>query len=145
AWPAPGYYHISSGFGPRWGTHHSGIDICGSNSLIAGAAACAAASGTVIAAQGGCTHNYGKDLNKWTCHCNYGYGNYIILDHGNGLYTLYAHLASFTVSVGQTVTVGQQIGVIGSTGDSTGAHLHFEVRKGANTANNRVDPELYLP
>ena len=145
AWPAPGYYHISSGFGPRWGTHHSGIDICGSATAIAGAAACAAASGKVIAAEGGCTHNYGKDLNKWTCHCNYGYGNYIILDHGNGLYTLYAHLASFTVSVGQNVTVGQQIGVIGSTGDSTGAHLHFEVRKGANSANNRVDPELYLP
>ena len=141
AWPAPGYYRISSGFGPRWGTHHSGIDIIGSSGPINGAAACAAASGSVICVRTGCTHNFGKNYN---CGCNGGYGNFVILSHGNGLYTLYAHLARPTVSEGQQVTVGQQIGVIGSTGHSTGPHLHFEVRVGGNSTNNRVDPEAYL-
>ena len=60
------------------------------------------------------------------------------------MYTLYAHLARATVSQGQSVTVGQQIGVIGSTGHSTGPHLHFEVRIGGNSTSNRVDPEAYL-
>ncbi|MBR3417971.1 MAG: peptidoglycan DD-metalloendopeptidase family protein [Oscillospiraceae bacterium] len=141
SWPAPGYYRISSGFGPRWGTHHSGIDIIGSTSAINGAAACAAASGTVILVKGGCGHNFGKNYN---CGCNGGYGNYVIISHGNGMYTLYAHLARATVSQGQSVTVGQQIGVIGSTGHSTGPHLHFEVRIGGNSTSNRVDPEAYL-
>ena len=141
SWPAPGYYKISSGFGPRWGTHHSGIDIIGTTSPINGAAACAAASGTVILVKTGCGHNFCKTYN---CGCNGGYGNYVILSHGNGMYTLYAHLAKPTVSQGQSVTVGQQIGVIGSTGHSTGPHLHFEVRIGGNNTSNRVDPEAYL-
>ncbi len=141
SWPAPGYYRISSGFGPRWGTHHSGIDIIGDKGPINGAAACAAAAGTVIMTRGGCGHNFGKNYN---CGCNGGYGNYVIISHGNGLYTLYAHLARSTVSEGQSVSVGQQIGVIGSTGHSTGPHLHFEVRVGGNSTGNRVDPEAYL-
>ena len=141
SWPAPGYYKISSGFGPRWGTHHSGIDIIGAASSINGAAACAAASGTVILVKTGCGHNFGKNYN---CGCNGGYGNCVIISHGNGMYTLYAHLAKPTVSQGQSVTVGQQIGVIGSTGHSTGPHLHFEVRVGGNNTSNRVDPEAYL-
>ena len=73
-----------------------------------------------------------------------GTGKYVIISHGNGMYTLYAHLAKPTVSSGQSVTVGQQIGVIGSTGHSTGPHLHFEVRIGGNSTSNRVDPEAYL-
>lgn len=57
-----------------------------------------------------------------------GYGNYVIIDHGNGMASLYAHLSSFAVGVGQRVTQGQTIGYIGSTGSSTGPHLHFEIR-----------------
>ena len=143
-WPAPGHYHVSSTFG--WRTlhnqqnFHSGIDI--SDAGINGAAACAAASGTVFRVRTGCTHNKGKNYN---CGCNSGYGNYVMISHGNGMYTLYAHLANPTVSEGQAVTVGQQIGVIGSTGHSTGPHLHFEVYIGGSSSSNRVNPLDYLP
>jgi murein DD-endopeptidase MepM/ murein hydrolase activator NlpD len=59
----------------------------------------------------------------------YGYGNHIIIDHGNGFQTLYAHLSSFRVEVGQNVAKGSIIGIMGSTGRSTGTHLHFEIRQ----------------
>jgi murein DD-endopeptidase MepM/ murein hydrolase activator NlpD len=71
--------------------------------------------------------------------CSYGY--YVIVDHGNGLKTLYAHLRSISVSVGQTVAQGQALGPSGTTGYSTGVHLHFEVHKNGT----RVDPIPYLP
>lgn len=68
------------------------------------------------------------------------YGNKIEVDHGNGLYTFYGHLAAFEVSVGDKVLESQKIGTMGSTGNSTGAHLHFElINQGV-----RIDPELYL-
>ena len=70
----------------------------------------------------------------------YGYGNHIIIDHGDGFKTLYAHLSQINVSQGQTVTQGQVIGIVGSTGRSTGPHLHFEVRVG----DRPVDPSAYL-
>ena len=89
-----------------------------------------------------CPHNYKKNS---SCGCNDGYGNYVVISHGNGIYTLYAHLASISVADGQSVTVGQQVGVIGSTGHSTGPHLHFEVRVGGNSTKNRVNPLDYLP
>lgn len=78
---------------------------------------------------------------------NGSYGNYIIIAHYNGLYTLYAHGqdGSRKVSAGQTVKKGQQIMNVGSTGNSTGPHLHFEVRTSPGTYSNRVDPRNYLP
>lgn len=135
SWPVPGFYGISSGYGYRWGSLHAGIDIAGGG--ISGAAVTAADSGTVTLVKTGCTHNYGKD---GSCGCNGGYGNYIVIDHGNGISTLYGHCADVYVSVGQSVSRGEAIGSVGSTGWSTGFHLHFEVRVGGST----VDPTSYL-
>ncbi len=135
AWPCPGFYTLTSGFGPRWGTHHSGIDIAGGG--ISGAAAVSSLSGTVIHVSSGCTHNYGKSS---SCGCGGGYGNYVIVQHSNGFATVYAHLSSVAVSKGQSVYQGQTVGYVGSTGFSTGPHLHYEVRLNGT----RVDPEAYL-
>ena len=71
---------------------------------------------------------------------NGGYGNCIMIDHGNGYVTLYGHLSSISVSVGQTVSQGTTIGAVGSTGNSTGPHLHFEVLKNGT----RIDPEQFF-
>lgn len=103
SWPTTGY--ISQGF---WGGHRA-EDIAGS----IGTAVTAADGGYVILAGGG-----------WSG----GYGNHVIIDHGNGYTTLYAHLTSIFVTPGMTVSKGQQIGTMGSTGNSTGPHLHFEIR-----------------
>jgi len=70
-----------------------------------------------------------------------GYGNVVYVDHGNGLSTRYGHLSEIDVAVGQSVTQGQTIGLVGSTGRSTGPHLHYEVR----VNNQPVDPKPYLP
>lgn len=134
-WPCPGFYTLTSGFGPRWGTHHSGIDI--SSGGIAGAPVVASMSGTVISVVTGCPHDYSKSS---SCGCGGGYGNYVIIQHSDGYSTLYAHMSSVAVSSGQSVSQGQTIGYVGSTGFSTGPHLHFEVR----INGNRVDPEQYL-
>lgn len=112
-WPTVGGY-ISSQMGYRWGKMHKGIDIARpSNRTIK-----AADNGKVISAGWGG-----------------GYGNKVEIDHGNGFRTLYGHLASINVSVGQTVSQGQSIGIMGSTGDSTGVHLHFEVYKNGSLVN----------
>ena len=107
-WPVPGYTYISSHFGdPRENTrYHYGIDIPAPTET----AIVAAAPGTVITA-------------KW----NWSYGNYIEIDHGGGMRTLYAHCNSLWVGVGTTVAKGDSIAGVGNTGDSYGAHLHFEV------------------
>jgi murein DD-endopeptidase MepM/ murein hydrolase activator NlpD len=126
-WPAPGYYTITSPFG--WRIHpithdkryHTGIDISGAG--INKTKAIAAADGTVIMAQ-----RYG------------GYGNAVIIDHGGGITTLYGHGSSLKVSVGQKVKKGDTVLLIGSTGNSTGPHLHFEVRKNGTPVN----PMSYL-
>ncbi len=123
-WPVPGYPTITSGFGPRtlYGAYnyHNGIDIAGSG--VNGKPVVASNDGKVI------TTIYGY----------YGYGHYIIVDHGDPYKTLYAHLSSISVSNGEWVAQGQKIGAVGSTGNSTGPHLHFELREG-NSAFNPVD------
>ncbi|MDE5649084.1 MAG: M23 family metallopeptidase, partial [Oscillospiraceae bacterium] len=110
-------------------------DIAGGG--IHGASIVSADSGVVTLVKTGCTHDYGKDS---SCGCNGGYGNYVMVDHGNGISTLYAHCASVYVSVGQSVSAGETIASVGSTGWSTGNHCHFEVRVNGST----VDPTSYL-
>lgn len=123
AWPTPGVYYITALFRDKeyyeWsGSVHKGTDIAKSG----GCNIVAAQSGKVIVASSNGSYNGG-------------YGNYIVIEHGtsskdgNRYTTLYAHLASVNVKVGQTVVKGQKIGYMGSTGWSTGTHLHFEIRK----------------
>ncbi|MCI2058707.1 MAG: peptidoglycan DD-metalloendopeptidase family protein [Oscillibacter sp.] len=127
-WPVSSH-KITSGFGYRsasstggvGSTYHKGIDIGG---VGYGSAVHAAKSGTVIVAQ------YSSS-----------YGNYVVIAHGSGSTTLYGHMSSLAVSAGQSVTQGNVIGYTGSTGHSTGPHLHFEI-----TINgSRVNPANYLP
>lgn len=106
-WPVPGFTNISCGYS----SGHKAIDISGGGRTIYGTPIVAADSGKVVTA---------------TYH--YSYGNYVMIDHGGGYSTLYAHASSLAVSAGQTVTKGQTIAYVGSTGNSTGPHLHFEVR-----------------
>ncbi|MBQ6634448.1 MAG: M23 family metallopeptidase, partial [Ruminococcus sp.] len=86
---------------------------------------CASESGVVIRTNTTCTHDYGKD---GSCGCGGGYGNFIIVDHGNGFVTLYGHLSEVDCTIGDRVKAGDVIGKMGSTGFSTGDHLHFEIR-----------------
>lgn len=122
-WPVPGYYYVSSEYGYRWGKLHKGIDIAGSG--IKGEPITAANSGEVIFVINNCNHNYGK---KKSCGCGGGYGRYCIIDHGGGYTTLYAHATDIIVKEGDHVTTGDVLGYVGSTGYSTGWHLHFEIR-----------------
>lgn len=101
------YLRITSGFGPRWGRTHTGLDL----GMAEGASIYASRSGTVI----------------YSGYCG-GYGNLVRIDHGGGLETYYAHCSKLLVSEGQQVETGQVIAAVGSTGNSTGPHLHFEVR-----------------
>ena len=135
AWPVPGHANITSGFGSRWGTTHKGIDI--SDGSIQGMPVVASRSGTVTRADNACTHNYPKNS---SCGCGGGYGNRVEISHGDGTSTLYGHMVTITVSVGQTVEQGQVIGYVGSTGHSTGYHLHFEIKQNGV----QVDPMAYL-
>lgn len=113
-WPTPGYTNLTDYFGARGGTH-KGIDI--SSYGIFGKPIVASDSGTVTFAQ------YGMPGSGYG-----GYGNVVVINHGNGYMTLYAHCNSLAVSAGQSVTKGQTIAFVGSTGDSSGPHLHFEIR-----------------
>lgn len=117
SWPVSG--PVTSPFGMRWGRMHEGIDI----GVPSGTPVAAAAAGTVIVA-------------GWMG----GYGNLVVVDHGNGLSTAYGHNTSFAVSVGQAVAKGQTIALSGSTGNSSGPHVHFEVRVNGLA----VDPLGYL-
>lgn len=120
-WPAPGYYTLTSEYGEDRGYSHGGIDI----GISMGATIVAADSGTVVASNNSCPHNWGK---YGSCGCGGGYGNYVFIDHGNGKLTVYGHLTNAIVSTGQYVSKGQTVGYGGSTGNSTGPHLHFECR-----------------
>lgn len=126
-WPSYCTY-ITSRQGPRVHPitgeykNHGGTDIGASY----GSAIYAADSGKVVSSSDG-----------W----NGGWGNYVMIDHGNGMQTLYAHMSSRAVSVGQTVKRGQTIGYVGSTGMSTGPHLHFEMY----VNGSRIDPQTKYP
>ena len=124
-WPVPSCTLITSRFGyrvaPTTGasTYHGGLDI----GAGMGASIVAAGAGDVIYAG-----------------ANGGYGNCVMIDHGNGVVTVYAHMSSIGVSYGQYVTAGQYVGAVGSTGVSTGPHCHFEIRiNGVQT-----DPAAYF-
>lgn len=136
-WPLDSQYQsITTYFGyDSWRNgNHNGIDISGGG--ISGSNIYAAQSGTVISVVNYCGHNYGK---SWSCGCGGGYGNYVIINHGGNLATLYAHAEDIIVSEGQHVEIGDVLGYVGSTGWSTGAHLHFEVR----VNGSYVDPFNY--
>lgn len=123
-WPVPGHTALSSVFGEDRGTYgHGAIDI--SDGSIMGATVVAADSGTVVVSNNSCTHNWGK---AGSCGCGGGYGNYVWIDHGKGKCTIYGHLTRAVVSQGSHVSKGQVIGYAGSTGWSSGPHLHFECR-----------------
>ena len=127
AWPVPGHFRITSEFGSRFGGRdfHTGIDIAGAGTgTINGATVVAANSGTVR-------------VTNWNHSPGRGYGIFVIIDHGGGVSTLYAHLSNISVTVGQTVNIGDPIGNVGSTGWSTGPHLHFEVRHNGRAVNPR--------
>lgn len=119
AFPLKSYAYVSSEYGPRWGSTHTGID---------------------FAAKAG-THIYSWRDGKVTfAGWSGGYGNFIIVDHGDGFVTRYAHCSKIAVKKGQKVSQGQIIGYVGTTGNSTGNHLHFEIK-----VNGRfVNPRNYL-
>lgn len=119
-WPCPSYSYVSSGYGnrkhPIYGgiKFHDGIDL-------------AAAGGEPILAFGSGT----VKISGWVN----GYGNYISIDHGNGLTSFYGHASALYVSAGETVKAGQKIAAVGTTGDSTGTHLHFGIHKNEQSVN----------
>jgi murein DD-endopeptidase MepM/ murein hydrolase activator NlpD len=118
AWPFRG--NITSPYGPRWGGFHTGLDIdCRTGNRIG-----ASRGGRVIASEWGG-----------------GYGYMVIVDHGDGFSTLYAHMSRLLVSRGESVGRGSVVGLCGSTGNSTGDHLHFEIRYNGSHRN----PRPYLP
>ena len=130
-WPTPGFYLLTSSYEEWRGyRNHGALDIAGGG--IMGTPVVAAAAGTVVGTCTECTHNWGK---SYSCGCGGGYGNYVWISHGDGKESIYAHLTSVTVSQGQSVSAGQLIGYVGSTGYSTGAHLHFECRYNGNKYN----------
>lgn len=118
SWPAVGGY-ISSYQGPRWGSYHKGIDIARPSNRA------------ILAADNGTVTSAGYERS---------YGNVVRINHNNGIVTVYAHLQSINVKRGQTVGKGREIGRMGSTGNSTGVHLHFEVYKNGALQN----PMTYL-
>lgn len=140
-WPVPGYYRISAGWQSNDSVHkgsHKGIDIS-----TGGVAANIVAidDGYVYIVKNSCTHNYGKN---YSCGCGGGYGNYVAIDHGKGsdsksYKSLYGHMTTALVKNGQYVKRGQVIGKVGTTGWSTGYHLHLEII----VNGTKVNPKNY--
>jgi murein DD-endopeptidase MepM/ murein hydrolase activator NlpD len=124
-WPVPYTKHITSYYGARWGSFHYGIDVSASG--INGKALIACDGGTVVKA---------NSTNKW----GGGWGYYVLIDHGNGYQTRYAHCSKVVVKVGQKVAQGELVAYVGNTGNSTGPHLHMEVLLNGK----RVDPLPYF-
>lgn len=132
-WPVPGSTRLTATY-PSYsdGSAHWGIDIVRTDVTTKGSPFRAAQGGKVITA-----FNDGN----W----NYGFGNYCIIDHGDGKHTLYAHAQRLKVSEGDVVEKGEEIGLIGDTGNTTGPHLHFEVRiKRSDGSVDRVNPLNYV-
>lgn len=132
-WPLSTNFHlITTYFGyDAWRSGmHRGIDV--GDGGIGGANIYAAQSGTVISVSNYCSHNFPK---SWSCGCGMGYGNYLIVDHGGGLSTVYAHCSAIYVYEGQHVSKGDVLASVGTTGWSTGDHLHFEVRENGVAVN----------
>ena len=124
-WPAPGFYRLTSEWNEDRGSYnHGAMDIAGGGNY--GTPVVAAADGTVVFSSAG---GWGG-----------GYGTYLMIDHGGGVSTLYAHMSGLAVSQGAAVSAGQVIGYVGSTGDSSGPHLHFEVRE----YGTKVNPMNYF-
>lgn len=121
-WPLPHTHNLTSYFEWRWGRMHNGIDIAGGDDY--GQPIIAADSGTVT----------------WSGNDGGGYGNYVVIDHGNGYTTIYGHASELNCSTGDYVSQGQTIAFVGSTGNSTGPHLHFEIR----VNDEPVDPLGYV-
>jgi murein DD-endopeptidase MepM/ murein hydrolase activator NlpD len=131
SWIRPTAGTVTSGYGSRGGTLHAGVDIAGARDTPV----YAAAGGTVVRAE--CTSAYCDRDGSLSVD---GYGNLVELDHGGGVSTRYAHLSAYTATAGQRVSAGALLGFQGSTGNSTGVHLHLEVRlDGAS-----VDPVPWL-
>ena len=127
-WPVPGHFGISAGFQSNDAVHrgrHNGIDIAGGG--ISGKPIIAISDGVVVKSNNSCSHNYKK---KGSCGCGGGYGNYVTVNHGTKdgktYVVTYGHMSTTAVS-GGTVKKGQTIGYVGSTGWSTGYHLHFGI------------------
>ncbi|MCI5605401.1 MAG: M23 family metallopeptidase, partial [Clostridia bacterium] len=140
-WPVPGYYMTSSYTGTTQNDHR-GIDIATSG---VAANVYAAKSGTIMVFYNNCEHISQKTS------CNDGIGNGMMIDHGDGTYTQYAHMTlnSFPSNIyaGAHVEQGQLLGQVGSSGMSTGYHLHFEIRTGSNSSywrNTPVNPMDYV-
>ncbi len=120
-WPVPSLHTITTYFTWRWGSFHTGIDISGSSAY----------GKTIVAADGGVVAAAGWDG---------GYGNRVVIRHNGTISTLYGHCSKILVTVGQKVSKGQAIAKVGSTGNSTGPHCHFEVIKNGT----KVNPMLYV-
>lgn len=154
-WPVPSHLSTTSLYGERWGSFHKGIDIA--TRTIKGKPVVASASGVVVKTYTACPHNYGGKNGSCTYtyngkkyRCGGGYGNHVVIAHGKAGSTYYqtlsAHLGSVAVKVGQYVRQGETIGYVGSTGWSTGWHLHFEVHTSSkeNGPFNHQNPSYYV-
>lgn len=136
-WPTEDHYAVTSEFAYRWGKQHNGIDISGTGW---GSKIFAANDGIVVDVVSNCPNN-GSYPNS----CGRGYGNYVVISHGNNIFTIYSHmLQNVPVKVGQNVKAKQVVGYMGNSGQSKGTHLHFGVSNGNPFGGSFMNPrKLY--